>query len=227
MLMGNAFRALGVLLVLVPSVAALADDAIPVCPDLDGSALPIMNSTVADWKHSEDNQWRHRARIRGTITDLYSDHSGHHNFGIKITDDADKNPNEAVEVIYNEDFGPVPALSEGMTVEACGDFILDRASQRLRRGPPLGAIIHWVHKNPKGKGHPSGYLWIDGTLCGQDAEHAGPKRTGPSGRARANRPRSTDPSGCEIDFAPARNLAVFSGQRRPHELKKHVSSAER
>ena len=43
----------------------------------------------------------------------------------------------------------------------------------------------------------------------------------------ANRPRSTDPSGCEIDFAPARNLAVFSGQRRTHELKKHVSLAER
>jgi len=49
-----------------------------------------------------------------------------------------------------------------MTVEACGEFIKSTAPAGGYPASPLGADAH-----------ASGYLVIDGQLCGQDATHAG------------------------------------------------------
>jgi hypothetical protein len=159
-------------LVLLVTTAAFAEDPIPPCPDLDGSALPVMNEPVAQWKHTQPNQWRHRARLQGYVDMIYRDRNGHQHFGMQI----DRNNADAIEVIYNEDFGPLPELHAGMRIEACGDFIVSTRPSHNYPASPLGAIIHWVHMNPDNRGHPPGYLWIEGTLCGQDPTHAGPKR---------------------------------------------------
>lgn len=147
---------------------AHADDGVPPCPDLNGQLLPVMNGAVAQWKHTMRNQWRHRARIQGYIDSVFDDHSGHHHFGLQISPDR----SDDIEVIYNEDFGPMPELRPGMRVEACGDFIVATAPSNGYPASPLGAIIHWVHMNPAGSGHPPGYVWIDGVLCGQQPENA-------------------------------------------------------
>ena len=143
-------------------------DQIPDCPDLDGSALPVVNNYVLQWKQTKPNQYRHRARVRGYLTRLFPDHNGHHHFEIQIG----ANPTDTLEVIYNEDFGPLPTLQKDTKVEACGDFIVSTAPAGGFPRSPDDAIIHWVHTNPSGKGHPPGYLVIDGTLCGQDGENA-------------------------------------------------------
>lgn len=167
----SGFLLIGVLFAQI----ALSDDAIPNCPDLDGSALPVINAQVLDWKANEPNQYRHRAHVRGQLQTTYDDRNGHHHFEIQIGPNPDT---DMLEVIYNEDFGPLPDLHFGGNVEACGDFIVSTAQAGPYPPSPAGAIIHWVHMNPSHRGHPPGYLWIDGVLCGQDAEHAGPRRIG-------------------------------------------------
>ncbi|MBI3543471.1 MAG: hypothetical protein HY075_09390, partial [Deltaproteobacteria bacterium] len=101
------------------STAALAEDAVPDCPDLDGSALPVINDSVLRWKQTKPNQYRHRARVRGYVRHVYPDKNGHHHFAIQIG----ANDTDLLEVIYNEDFGPIPELRDDSRVEACGDFI--------------------------------------------------------------------------------------------------------
>ena len=62
-----------------------------------------------------------------------------------------------------------------MSIEACGDYITSTAQSGPYPPSPDGAILHWVHMNPAGRGHDAGFLAINGTLYGQDAANAGPK----------------------------------------------------
>lgn len=145
-------------------------DAIPDCPDERGNALPINNKQALSWKYGPDqrpNQFRARARLRGYVELSYPDRNGHRHFVIQIGPDEAR---DTVEVIYNEDFGPIPDLSKGMRVEACGDFIISTEQSGEYPPSPVGAIIHWVHMNPSHRGHPPGYLWIEGKLCGQEPD---------------------------------------------------------
>ena len=157
------------LLFLQSAVAFGGSDSIPPCPDLDFRALPIINAQVLAWKQTEPNQFRKRARVRGRITQVLADKNGHRHFEIQI------GPNEnadVIEVIYNSEFGALPPLAKGLDVEACGDFIVSTAQSGPYPPSPAGAIIHWVHMNPAHRGHPPGYLWIEGTFCGQDISRA-------------------------------------------------------
>ena len=79
-----------------------------------------------------------------------------------------------VEVIYNEAFGQMPTLNPGAIIEACGDFITAKSQSGPYPASPDGAIVHWVHKAPNAR-HESGYVVVDGVVCGQNAGSASPK----------------------------------------------------
>jgi hypothetical protein len=78
-------------------------------------------------------------------------------------------------VIYNEQFGAVPATRAGDQFEACGDYITSNAPSGQYPASPDGAIVHWIHQSPNPKSHDSGYLIVNGVVCGQNAAGAGPK----------------------------------------------------
>jgi hypothetical protein len=134
----------------------------PLCMS-HGQALPVNDPQVVAWKHSTANQFLARAHVQGTVTRLYPDHNGHTHFEIQIA----PTPDGTLEIVYNQSFGALPSLSPGMVVEACGDYITSIAQSGNYAPSPDGAILHWVHRNPSGHGHDSGYLVINGMLCGQ------------------------------------------------------------
>jgi hypothetical protein len=137
-------------------------DTIPDCTSR-GQQTPINNSQVLDWKYHTKNQFHSRGHIQGIITLLYPDHTGHHHIETKIGPAA----TDTIEVIYNEDFGPVPnSMAVGSTIEACGDYITSNAQSGGFPASPDGALVHWVHRSPNPK-HDSGFMVIDGVLCGQ------------------------------------------------------------
>lgn len=129
-----------------------------------GHALEINNDEVLHWKRTTDNQFRERAHIKGNVTHIFADHNGHHHFEIQIG----KYTDDTIEVIYNEDFGQIPDPALGMTVEACGDYITSTGKSGPYPPSPDGAIVHWVHFAPNPDRHPSGFLVMDGEVCGQD-----------------------------------------------------------
>jgi len=133
------------------------------CPDNNGNNIPINNSQVLQWKTSTHNQFLARAHVKGVVMDVYPDHSGHNHFAI----DLDSNPNDGLEVVYNISFGDIPGVNVGDMVEACGDYITSDEATSQYPASPMGAIIHWIHRNPSGQGHPSGFLIINGQLYGQ------------------------------------------------------------
>lgn len=144
---------------------AHADDAPPCLAD-NGSVLGLMDNQVMRWERSTPNQFLARAHVAGSIVEVYPDQNGHHHFAIQIG----PAPSNRLEVVYNEDFGSVPPVQTGSTVEACGDYITSTAQSEQYPASPDGAIIHWVHLSPNPNKHPSGYLMIDGTLYGQDPQ---------------------------------------------------------
>ena len=135
--------------------------AIPPCLD-DGVELDIINEQVLEWKSNTENQFLARARIEGRLTKIYPDRNNHAHFSVKIGEE----PTDMIEVVYNYSFGKLPRLRPGMMVEACGDYITSIAQSGNYAPSPDGAIIHWVHKNPKENGHESGYVVIDNVLYG-------------------------------------------------------------
>lgn len=154
---------------LLVSVSAYAGANAPDCM-AEGQTLAPNESQVINWKNTTQNQFHSRAHVIGTLVQQYPDHSGHHHFEVKIG----ANVSDTVEVIYNEDFGTLPAIQPGSRIEACGDFITANKQSGSYPASPDGAIIHWVHKAPNSS-HESGFLIIDGTVCGQDSNGAGPK----------------------------------------------------
>ncbi len=143
----------------------------PDCLDNDGAVIPVINEQVVAWKTSTPNSYRARAHILGSLIRHYPDHSGHHHLEVSLG----ANSQSTIEVIYNEDFGAIPDYQPGSVIEACGDYITAMAQAGPYPPSPDGAIIHWVHRSPNLNKHPSGYLTIDGVICGNNAENAGPK----------------------------------------------------
>jgi hypothetical protein len=139
-----------------------AQTKVPICT-ANKKAIAIDDQQVLKWKKSTQNQFRARAHVQGTIEQVYSDQTGHDHFAIRIGPARE----DLLEVVYNSSFGDLGNLIVGSTVQACGDYIT--ANQPTGRYPvsPAGAIIHWVHQNPNGRGHESGFLVIDGKIFGQ------------------------------------------------------------
>jgi hypothetical protein len=115
-----------------------------------------MNDQVLKWKVSTANAFLARARIQGTVDQVFPDHSGHRHFSLKIGPQT----NDHIEVIYNLSFGQLPTPTIGMTAEACGDYITSIAQTGGYPASPDGAIIHWVHRSPSG--HEPGYVILNG-----------------------------------------------------------------
>ena len=170
----SSVQSLSLIVCLMAGTAAFAQDRAPDCPAFGWpnhvQNLPINNPQVLHWERTTANQYQDRGHVSGPITEIFPDKNGHHHFSIQVG----TNATDLIEVIYNEDFGALPDLQVGMTVEACGDYITSTAQSGPYPPSPDGAIIHWVHANPSGKGHPPGYLIVNGVLCGQDTAHAGP-----------------------------------------------------
>jgi hypothetical protein len=135
----------------------------PSCLDNQGNQMAVDNSSAIVLKTSTPNEYLTRVHVSGTVTQQYESENGHAHFGISIG----PNPTDTLEMVYNESFGPLPLPTPGMTVEACGDFINSFKATSQYPASPDGAIVHWVHKNPSGHGHPSGYLVMNGLVCGQ------------------------------------------------------------
>jgi hypothetical protein len=136
----------------------------PQVPDcLDGrDALPVDNVRVLKLKTSTANAYKARAHVEGQIVRLFPDRNDHLHVEIQIG----KNPNDLLEVVYSFAFGSTAEPRVGMRVEACGDYITSTAQTGAYPPSPSGAIIHWLHHNPKNRGHEHGYLMMDGVLYG-------------------------------------------------------------
>ena len=150
------------LIALLTPFALAHADTLPECLDVKG-AIPVDNAQVLKWKTSTPNQFLARAHVSGTVEKIYPDKNGHNHFQIQIGPDA----RDTIEVVYNVSFGKLPKFGPGANIEACGDYITSDAATAEYPPSPDGAIMHWVHRNPKGHGHASGFVAIDGTVYGQ------------------------------------------------------------
>lgn len=162
-----------------------AEESIPAC--LEGTKpLQIDNERVLKLKKTTPNQFYARAYVGGTLTDVYKDDDGSHTrFAVQIGRDR----MEAIEFVFNNEFGPIPSPRIGMKVTGCGDYITSNAPTERYKPSPVGAIIHWIHMNrrPKDK-HEHGFITIDGKLYGYDQDAAADlerrRRTGDNSRKR-------------------------------------------
>jgi hypothetical protein len=136
---------------------------IPKCYSTEGEVLDFNASQIIYWKYNTENEFRSRGHIKGTISKLYPNKTGHTHFEITFKD---KGTEDTLELVYNDEFGELPELSIGMTAEACGDYITATETTGNYPPSPDGAIMHWIHQNPSGHGHPDGYVAINGKVFG-------------------------------------------------------------
>ncbi len=154
--------------VFLVSPALASTPPVPACLG-HGQLIEVDDAQVVQWKATTPNQTLKRAHVDGTLTRLYPNHSGHAHFEIQVGPAS----TDTLEVVYNVSFGALPALHVGMRVEACGDYITSNAATSRYPASPDGAIIHWIHRNPSGQGHDSGFLILDGALFGTSASGSG------------------------------------------------------
>jgi len=133
-----------------------------------GQALPVMNEQVLQWRASEPSGFKSRALINGTVDEVFPDATGHRHFSIRIG----VNPDDHIEVIYNESFGAMPEPVTGEAVAACGDFIVATQQNNGYAPSPDGAIIHWVHASDS-PNHDSGFVILNGQIYGYAAHGSG------------------------------------------------------
>lgn len=158
-LMKTAFSAL-ILLIAFATSSAFAKG-LPACFDRK-DRIDFNESQVLAWKEFTENKFLARAFVRGIAVRLIEDRQKH----IHIEVDLDKDMNttdDRVEIIYNTKFGTLPDFRYGDEVIACGDFIKDTYS-------PVGAVIHWLHLNPKKGPHEDGFIAINGQVAGLSPE---------------------------------------------------------
>lgn len=130
----------------------------PACKDKN-QQVDLSNDDIIKWRDNMEPKFLARAFVKTKIVGVLEDRQNHIHFEVDLDGDFSTS-DDRLEVIYNTKFGAVPEFRQGDTLIACGDFIVDPYS-------PTKAVLHWVHKNPKDKGHDDGYLVINGTLTGQ------------------------------------------------------------
>lgn len=143
---------------------------VPFCLDNQRQTLSLNNAQVLQWKRNTPDQYKNRGYVQGVVTNIYPESTRHAHFAI----DLDGVPGGDIEIIYNQEFGALPPLRNGMMVQACGDYIT--VGPKARRPSPMGAIVHWVHYNPgdrDGGRHPHGFLAIQGQVYGISTHTSG------------------------------------------------------
>jgi hypothetical protein len=133
--------------------------------------LSINNRQVIHWKRTTANQYRDRAHVQGPIVSILKWKGDHAHLAVQIG----KSKEDAIEIIYNQEFGRLEDPELGWIIQACGDYITSRSASGPYPASPLGALIHWVHANPKGRGHQNGFLYMNGKLFGQNLENVKPR----------------------------------------------------
>lgn len=168
--------AVGVLFLLGASARIQAADLVIApglsCPDAHGGILQNNNDQVLNWKYSTRNAFLARGHVNGTIVAILPSAPSHIRFVIRIGKHySPRNlcASDAVEVIYNRQFGDVDPkdLYLGAQVEACGDYITANAPNGRYKASPACALVHWVHINPKRGPHVAGYLSVNGITYGR------------------------------------------------------------
>ena len=159
-----------ILLTALYSFSQAFADQVPTCLAQNGQVLQINNEQVLSFKQTSKDQFHSRGHIKGTLVNIFPDATGHHHMSVLIG----PNNQDTIEVIYNEDFGSMPELQVGQIIEACGDYITARGTVGSYPASPDGAIVHWVHQSPN-PNHLSGFVVINGDVCGQEAENAPPR----------------------------------------------------
>lgn len=137
----------------------------PVCLDFSDE-ISIDNSHALRFKSEQKNGALTRAYIQGKVISIPETHGSHDRFSISIGPKS----TDTVEVIYNKEFGTMPAVRTGEEVIVCGDFINSFAQTGRYPPSPDGAIIHWVHYNPgnRSAAHEHGFIQFGGDLVGFD-----------------------------------------------------------
>lgn len=146
---------------LKPSPAA------PLCSAY-GRPLPVNNEQILRWKKSTNNQFKERGHVLGRVTKVYPSRPNHDHFQIAFSDE----PGATLEVVYNSAFGALPELKNGDVIQACGDYITSTAQSGPYPASPDGAIIHWVHRNPRNSGHEHGFVVVNDKVYGNDVSNA-------------------------------------------------------
>ncbi len=156
-------RAIGLFALVISVSITLAGQTskMPGCPGRNGQ-LPVNNEEILQWKGSTKVGWSERGHALGRIVEIYPDRNGHLHFSIQIG----RNEEESLEIVYNESFGRVDDLRVGDKVQACGDYITANGKHKGYPPSPDGAILHWVHENPRSGGHPSGFMMVNDRLFG-------------------------------------------------------------
>jgi len=165
---------LGFLIAVTGSAQAYIENAkTPLCFRGD-TQLNIDNRQVLTWKSTSKNQYTTQAYISGVMEGSLTNSNSHYRFMVRLGD----GPKDIIEVVYNNKFGSMPKLEEGMEITICGEYITSNAPTQRYQPSPAGAIIHWVHQNPgdrKGSAnHPHGFIMVNGsTLIGFDTAKTG------------------------------------------------------
>jgi hypothetical protein len=147
----------------------MATDSIPECM-ASGKAIGINDEQVINWKNTTANKFHSRAHIKGKLVINYPDRNGHNHMEVLIG----PNNQDTIEVIYNKGFGELTGLNPGAIIEACGDYITSSDISGSYPASPDGAILHWVHLATN-KSHDSGYVIVDGVVCGNRVGSKSPK----------------------------------------------------
>jgi len=155
--------------------AAAEETNLPDCLDRNRQVIRgDNNEEVLRWKEETKNQYKDRALIKGVLVGITLDRRSHLQLEVNLVgDENSRDVRNHIEVIYNKSFGEVAAVSPGMTVEACGDYITSNAQSGPYKPSPMGAILHWVHKSNTPNRHASGFLAIDGKVYGLKDEKGG------------------------------------------------------
>jgi len=147
----TVFSVLGFILLFTPFQARSEVNAFgaPDCLKNNVGVLPVMND---------------RALIQGRSVRLIKTTKSHVHIEVQIGD----GQKDQIEIIYNKEFGALPKIRGGMSIEACGEYITSREPAGGYQASPNGALIHWVHMNRKpGPGaHEDGFLVIDNVTYG-------------------------------------------------------------
>jgi hypothetical protein len=146
---------------------------IPDCVDA-GRVLTVDNAQAIAWKLDPTvrSGFKDQLYVQGRVTQIFPDRTGHEHFVIQIGPNTD----DVIEVVYSNAFGQMPDPVVGEEVSACGEYIKSTQANGGYPPSPAGAIIHWVHQNPRfspGNGsHDHGFVVMRGELYGWDLSNA-------------------------------------------------------